>query len=90
MMGWYTNDWGASGLVGLLVMVAVWVSVIALVVWVIVRLTRPDRSLSPTMDSARAILDRRLAAGDMTTEEYIATRKVLESSNPGGLSHPSA
>jgi uncharacterized membrane protein len=78
MMGWYSNDWGAAGLTGLLIMIAVWVSVIALVVWVIVRLTRPDRTLSPTIDSARAILDRRLASGDITTEEYVGIRKVLE------------
>jgi uncharacterized membrane protein len=86
MMDWYANDWGAAGFTGLIIMIAVWVSVIALVVWVIVRLTGPDRTLSPIIDSARAILDRRLASGDITTEEYVATRKVLESSGSGDSS----
>lgn len=80
MMGWYPTYWSSAGIAGMLIMVAAWGSIVALAVWAIARLTRTDRKDSPAAESARAILDRRLASGEITTTEYERTRAMLESS----------
>lgn len=76
MMGWYGNGgWGY----GMFFMGLFWVALIALAVWAVARSTR--RSGEPMVgqvESARQILDRRFASGQIDTEQYADARRVLE------------
>jgi uncharacterized membrane protein len=47
--------------------------------WMIVRGTQGDRSATP---SARALLERRLAAGEIDVEEYYEREAALRSAEP--------
>lgn len=84
MTGWH-QGYGYDGFGGLgmfLAMLLFWVPLIGLGVWLVSRVTRSDRPpAAPTVvsDSARGILDRRFAAGEITAEEYTEMRRVLES-----------
>ncbi len=78
MMGWYWGDWGAQAFVGMGVMLLFWGSLIWLVVWAVVRTTRAEPARSASTESARAILDRRLASGEIGADEYASTRRTLE------------
>lgn len=59
-------------------MIVFWALVILGVVWLVRELSAPrDRSHAPAEPNALAILDRRLAAGEITPEEYRERRAVL-------------
>lgn len=81
-MGWY--GWGhhtgwAGWLAMWLMMLVFWGLVVAGGFWV-VRATRSGRSAAPTSaPSARQILDERLARGELTEEEYLRRRDLLQS-----------
>ncbi|MGB3696367.1 MAG: SHOCT domain-containing protein [Gordonia sp. (in: high G+C Gram-positive bacteria)] len=76
MMGWYGGDAGWAMMTS---MVLFWLVVIGVVVWAIVRLT-PRRRLD---DDPRAILDRRLASGEIDEAEY---RSRIAALREGGRS----
>jgi putative membrane protein len=78
MMGWYRGDWGAPAFMGMGVMLLFWGSIIGLVVWAVVRTTRTEPTRSVNTESARSILDRRLASGEIDADEYASTRRTLE------------
>lgn len=61
MLG-YCGAWGASGW---LLMVGLWAGFIALVVWVVSRLFPSGQS-----PDALDVLDRRLAAGEIDSDDY--------------------
>lgn len=86
MMGWYGNDWGIAGVVGMLMMIVFWGGVVALAVWGIARVTRNEPHTATAAESPRAILDRRFASGDLDAEGYAQARRVLE----GQPSQPAA
>lgn len=75
MMDWY----GAMGAGGWILMTLFWVIVIALVVWVAVRLfpTRATRS-NETAERPEELLDRRLARGEIDPETYDKLREKLQ------------
>lgn len=76
MSGW---GWG-MGLLGGLGMLLFWGLIIALVVWLVVTLTRSSQggaSRSPQPDTALETLRRRLAAGEITPQEFDALRQKL-------------
>lgn len=52
-------------------------------VYFAVRVARPRRELE-TSDSARALLDRRLATGEIAPEEYYERESALRSAEPLG------
>lgn len=79
MMGWYSGGWGWAGMLGMASMVLLWGGVIWLAVWAIARTTRTDQAPPVTPESARAVLDRRFASGDIDIEEYARRRHALES-----------
>ncbi len=60
-------------------MMVFWIAVIAIGIWLVIRLTdRPGEHL-PKTESPRAILDRRLASGELNAEQYAEARRLLES-----------
>lgn len=76
-MMWY---WGTGGawwmwMVGVLTMLIFWGGIAALVVLLIRGLGAPRQSSDSAMDTLR----RRLAAGEITQEEFERIRKVLQS-----------
>ena len=78
MGGW---GWG-MGLLGGLGMLLFWGLIIGLVVWLIVVLTRSSaghqHAAGPTQpDTALETLRRRLAAGEITPQEFDALRQKL-------------
>jgi putative membrane protein len=92
MMGWSGNQsmgsWGWIAALGMSMgMLIVWGSLIALAVWLVRSFGREDDRPSET---PRATLDRRLAEGEITTEQYTNMRSVLERDAPvsGGPAQP--
>lgn len=73
MMGWWTGDGGGW----MIVMMLAWVSLVGLGIWAVVALTRAPSRPTPVPEGADAILDRRLAAGEITIEEYRRLRTEL-------------
>jgi len=77
MMDWYQDGWGTNGWWAMTAMVLVSVLLIGLVIWAIARLTRSSPSGSVNSESARAILDKRFAAGEINADEYARARQVM-------------
>jgi uncharacterized membrane protein len=73
MMGW------GMGL-GLLVMIVIWGGLIALGVWLVrglfPRISQPLPAVGPDL-SAREILDRRFARGEISPEEYDVMKQAV-------------
>lgn len=72
--GWGMGLWGGLG------MVLFWGLIIGLVVWLVVTLTRSGQSgasRSAQPDTALETLRRRLAAGEITAQEFDALRQKL-------------
>ncbi|MEJ5199735.1 MAG: SHOCT domain-containing protein [Anaerolineae bacterium] len=76
------NGWGwGMGLLGGLGMLLFWGLIIGLVIWLIVTLTRLSQGTAPRSTATEAALDilrRRLAAGEITPQEYDELRRKLE------------
>jgi len=86
MNGWH----GGMGAGGWILMVVLWVVLIAVIVWVIARLLPTPRGSSATSvepsdaEAPLAILDRRLARGEIDPETYESLRKTLGAGAPSG------
>lgn len=87
MMDGFMGGWhGYGGWFGPIWMVVWWGGLAALVAWGIARLTRGHRTdhahhvhaAHGVPESARAILDRRLAAGEIDAEAYARARRLIE------------
>ena len=75
MMGWYG---GGMGVAGWLFMGLFWVALLALILWLVVRLLPSrDRSAVDGQDSPEEILDRRFARGEIDEQTYTAQRAAL-------------
>lgn len=72
MMSWY---WG-GGWLGMSVMVLGWVALFTLAVWLVTRVTRTEHPVQPT-ETARSVLDKRFASGEISAEEYAQMRRTL-------------
>ncbi|MGH4020800.1 MAG: SHOCT domain-containing protein [Pseudonocardiaceae bacterium] len=68
--GWRDAGWGDGAGPWLFgpVLVALWLGIIALVVWLVVRNVRPRERTG--LDRAREVLAERYARGELSTEEY--------------------
>jgi putative membrane protein len=77
MMSGWDNGLGTGGWV---LMILAWLALLGLVVWAISRLlpTRPGGdSPEHTAETPEEILDRRLARGEIDTDEYTRLREAL-------------
>jgi uncharacterized membrane protein len=73
MMGWYNDGWSYGWMFA---MMLGWTVLIAVAVWAVVALTRrSDRTDRPP--TARDLLDRRFAAGEISGQEYVEARRLL-------------
>lgn len=84
-MGWgnHMNDWGAGWWILMaFLMVVFWGLVIVGLVWLVRSLAGDHRGSGAAM-SAVELLDRRLANGEITPEEYRERRQVLGANRPG-------
>jgi uncharacterized membrane protein len=80
-----TGDWVFS-IFGTLIILAL---IVGLIVWLVSPGSRSDTSPSAAGESARAILDRRLADGEITVEQYRQLRGALEDEAPASDPQPS-
>ncbi len=83
MMGrWYGGQpgwpWGLAMGFGALVMLAFWAAVIVGIVLLVRSVGGLGGTTAPRGDTPQDILKRRLAAGEITPEEYERMRQVLE------------
>lgn len=81
MMWWVGNGngWDAGGWWAMGFMMVFWIAAIALGIWAIVRFTSgPTSSTAVSAESARAILDRRFANGEIDATAYAEARRLLE------------
>jgi putative membrane protein len=74
MMWWYWGSGQAWPWAGMLVMLAFWVGFFFLAAWIIRTYGRPQGHRDSALDTLR----QRLAAGQITPEEFEQTRKVLQ------------
>lgn len=74
MMGWYSQD-GAGW--WMLLMPAMWIVFLATATWIVVLLTRTHSHGSQARLTPEDVLRRRLAAGEVTIEEYKRTHAAL-------------
>lgn len=86
------GGWGAMSPFGWVLMVALWVSVIAVVAWAVTRIfpgaSQGSGSSDPMRpraaeDDPQALLDRRLASGEVDPETYDQIRQRLEAARKG-------
>jgi len=79
MDGWYDGMGGG----GWVLMSLLWIVLVAAMVWAVTRLfPRRDRDDAPT--DPKAILDRRLAGGEIDPETYETLRAKLRETRPVG------
>lgn len=89
-MGWHDSfgyGYGGSGVGMALIMLLFWLPLIGLGIWLVARVTRSQPHVNAAapaaqhypVDSARGILDRRFASGEISAEDYTQMRRVLES-----------
>lgn len=84
MMGY---GWG-MGLTGWMFMGLFWMALLGLAVWAVIALTSRSRPTQPgrwepTRQTPLDILDRRLAGGELTVEQYRQVREELAAHDPG-------
>jgi putative membrane protein len=73
--GWYGGyGWPWPGLIWLVIAILFWAGLLALLVWA-VRSSVGSRRQPP--DTAREVLQRRLAAGEISEEEYERIKRLL-------------
>ena len=75
MMGMYGFGLGGA-LLGAAMMLLFWGGLIVLVVWAVRQFAGGNR---PTDEQPTAILRRRLAAGEITQDQYAQARRALQS-----------
>lgn len=75
MMGWYGQDGGALGWVGMAIFMGLLVALIVVVVWSVVRVTGQPHG--PRSDTSLDILRERFARGEISQTEFEDAKRVL-------------
>lgn len=73
MMGYYGSGWNGWAVV----MMLAWPVLLGLAVWAVVVLTRDRRAVPSPRSSPREILDARFASGELSEEDYVRSRHLL-------------
>lgn len=78
MFGW-NDGWNGSGnnwffMGGMMIF---WIAVVAVGIWLVLRVTDRDRKETKSIDTPKAILDRRLASGEISAEQHAEARKQI-------------
>ncbi len=71
-----TGDWIFS-ILGTLIIIGL---IVGLIIWIVSPNSRSQRSPDATGESAREILDRRLANGELTAQDYKQLREAMNDS----------
>ena len=80
MMYGFDHDAGGWWIFMMGFMAIFWISVIVVIAWALTRLVPQRRESSQSYEPAKAILDRRLAAGEIDVKTYDELRAKLRSS----------
>jgi len=89
MMGWSNDGWGGGSWLTMSVMMLLWIALIGIAIWAAVHLLRGNgasRAGVSTAPTPRAILDHRLASGEIDAEQYAQLRRLLDGSSTGTVS----
>jgi putative membrane protein len=78
MMGWYNDGWGAGSWAAMSLMMLFWIAVLSVAVWAGVHFLRGGGSHATASPTPRALLDARLASGEIDAEQYANLRRLLE------------
>ena len=73
------NGWDWGWMVGMMVF---WVAVLGVAVWAVLALVRRERMSGGGAPTALEELDRRLARGEIDTDEYKRRREVMRPTGP--------
>jgi len=87
MMGWYIDGWGGGYWVAMTLMMVFWIALIAVAIWAAVHFLRSGTAAGVTSatPTPRAILDHRLASGEIDAEQYAQLRRLLDGQSAGTL-----
>jgi putative membrane protein len=77
-MSWAASPTGPPAWIGAVLMVVLWVAVVALAAWLLMRTTRTAHQPASTLMPPRGILDRRFLAGEIDAPTYARARRALE------------
>lgn len=80
MMYGFDHDAGGWWIFMMVFMAIFWISVIVVIAWALTRLVPQRRDSSQSHERAEAILDRRLAAGEIDVKTYDELRAKLSAS----------
>lgn len=81
MSQWSHGMWGWGGWVVMGAVTLLTLALVGLVVWAVIWATR-STTTRRTFESPRAVLDRRLAAGEIDEDEYARARRLIENQPP--------
>jgi putative membrane protein len=86
MMGWY-DGWGGGGWLAMGLMMVFWIALIGVAIWAAVRFvgSGPAAAGATATPTPRAILDRRLASGEIDAEQYAQLRRLVEGQSVGAV-----
>jgi putative membrane protein len=77
MMGFGGMGWGAGTLLGPIFMILFWVVLVAGTVWLVLAISGQRAQRETPSSSALAILEERLAHGEIDVDEYTARRAAI-------------
>jgi uncharacterized membrane protein len=85
MMHWGNNMGAGSWIFSILGTLLILALVVAAIAWLLSARRDPDSSLSTRGESANEILNRRLASGELTGEQYTQLRETLSDAPSSSL-----
>lgn len=81
MMDWFGVTWSAQPWWWMGLMMLAWIGLFAVAAWALWWATSDRDDRIKVTESPRAILDRRLASGELDAEQYSQARRLLDASS---------